>query len=554
MKPGISPRILEVLETAAKAMPASMALESAFDGGEAYTVEDQLRLGASLAETEADRGSLQDALRQLRASYRGLTARAAPDCVFVKNTKFYAYLTLLPLSGLGKSVMLEHLWEALAEAEVVKGIDRAAVASAYEKAAGRRELIWNLRVARGTLAERGADARLEFAVRVIDHRRLFGEAPGKRSSVRDMVEPVEPSRVLAKHVPSQGGKGGILVTGKKLPAPHGRELPFNMGGRLRLNEKTGDLVSYGAGCLVLARSVLDVVPVLQRDAADGSVWNSPERRIEHDGGVYLRGSVVGPGRIVARDAYVDGDLVDVDVQVEGDLWVGGTLSSPSGAGVRSGGRVQARNVDRVLIDALGPVTVLEEARGSRIRSADSVQLGADGRGAVLSGELEAMNRVTVGTAGSEPGPGVTLIAGSSRLAEERIEELGREDRRREERLAELAREKERVLGSILGEAVLAPDRQHEYREIVRREGEELKARRVIHAGRERLRALAQSSGPARVEVLKRFLPPGRVRVGPAEIEMNAPLEASRFALGADGRVEVASLRATTRTQRIKPGS
>lgn len=552
MKPAIPSRILDLMEEAAAIMPPSVRPESTFDGAEAFSLEDQVRLAVSLAEDEADRSKLQEFLSRLRGAYRSIAARSVGEAAFVKNTKFYAYLTILPVAAVGKSISLDQVFGELEGNEVLKRVDRHAVESAYKKVVARREMIWELRVAKGVLPERGEDARLEFLIRYLDHASLFGAPGPDRRSIRDSLEPVGPYQVLAKVHPAQPGKSGVLVSGKKLPAPHGRDLQVPLGGNVRISSKTGDLIALEHGCVVLTRDGLEVVPFLLRDASAGPIWVSREageNRIEFAGSVYIHGPTCGPGRIRARDLYVEGDLTDIDLEVERDLFVRGTISGGTRSAIRAGGRVQATQASGARIDALGPVTILESARDVHIRSADAITVAAEGRGALESGELEATNRITAGTVGRADGRGVSLWVGTSGIVADRLTELERQDRRHEERLQAVLKEKEKVLGLLAGASVLDASRQEVYLGLLKQETAELDSRRAVKLELDRLRAATEPTGRARIEVLRKIYPPTQVRIGAASTTVETEESAPRFALDDVGRIEVRHGKRTTRAHK-----
>lgn len=549
MKPVIPPRLRALLEEAGALLPQSMRLESIFDGGEAYSVEDQLRLAISLSETEVQRQALNRILIGVQRICRELQSRLAADAMFVRSTKFYAYLTLLPTPAMGRLIELRDVFAEIDRHEVVRGLDRAAVEAAFRKVAVRHELIWELRVAQGQLPEAGTDARLEFAVRTLDHAALFGDAVGPRRSLRDSLEPVTPYQVLASIRPSEPGRSGVLVSGKKLPAMPGRDLPFHLGVRVRHSEQTGELVATEEGCVVVNGTSVEVVPFLIRDPARGSTWVSPDGRdpaIHFRGSVCVHGPLQGPGSLQARDAYIEGDLVNVDARIERDLYVAGRVVDSR---IRAGGRVHAAAAERSSIDALGSLRITEHAAEVRLRSADSISIGSDGRGGLDSGEVEAMNRIVAGRVGRPGGPGTTLSVGSSGLVAELLYELVETDVRLEASLRALAEEKERFLARHGPPPTQSPDHQEAYMQILRREVAEIEARRDSGAALNRLRSLTLPLAPGRIDVLRVFHPPGRVRVGPAHSTIDQPLDAPRFLLGADGALEFRTVRTTARTRK-----
>ncbi len=556
MKPVIPPRVAELVEEAARALPGEVKPESTFDGADVFSVEDQIRLGISLAETDEKRLELQALLTRLKAAYRGMGGRAIRDVAFVNNTKFYAYLTLLPGTGLGKSIRLEDLFDLLKESDVTKGLESDAVKKAFDKAANRHELVWNLRVAKGVLPERGQDARLEYLVRYLDHAAIFGEDTMPPRPIGDTLEPVEPHQVLARVHSAETGKGGILVTGKRLTAPPGRELETRLGPGVRLSRRTGDLVAQQSGCLVVTPSGVDVTPMLRRDATAGPIWTTDSAdlpAIEFAGSVFVRGGVTGPGRIRARDVFVDGDLVGVDVEVERDVYVHGAIVGSPGFSVRAGGCVKAREARGARIDALGPVTLRDVLDASEIRSADTIRIGTDGRGLFLSGRVEAMNRIFASIAGSESGgAGVSFVAGVSAFLDERMTSLQAALRKNDDRLRELLRQKVSCMGEVIDPGALAPERQDQYLTLLRLETAALELQRTMQTELERLRAASRPTGPPRVDVRRRFHPPGHVRIGTSERTVDTGLDGPRFLLGRDATVIIDRVRPPTALRRTEP--
>lgn len=224
-------------------------------------------------------------------------------------------------------VPVQKIREALAKEGVVDGIDDAAI-ELVAGAPSKEEVL----VAKGTPAQDGEDAKLEFFFPEAMRDNAPLEIEGGRVDYREMVfiPMVNPGDLLAKKTPATPGQSGRAVTGKEIPAAAGKNLDLIPGKNVALSEDKLELTAKVGGQPLREKNKLSVTPlfVVPKDL-DYSVGN-----VSFNGSVSIKGCV----------------LSGFSVKATGDVEIGSTVE---GAFVEGGGRVTLKGGVRARSTIIG---------------------------------------------------------------------------------------------------------------------------------------------------------------------------------------------------------
>jgi uncharacterized protein (DUF342 family) len=153
------------------------------------------------------------------------------DPLQVSEDKLSAYLTVHPPSESGRMLTMELVEELFAHQGIVHGIQWKTIEQVLNDVASANEPVYNAVIAKGTVAERGEDARIELKFQseqiagAIDER--LGDIDYKE---RGTIQNVKAGDLLAVKVPPAPGKEGVDVFGDIITAEPGMDkdlLPAN---------------------------------------------------------------------------------------------------------------------------------------------------------------------------------------------------------------------------------------------------------------------------------------------------------------------------------------
>ncbi len=370
--------------------------------------------------------------------------RDAELSIAVGRDEMHATLTLTRAYG-GKPVTRADVDEALAEHNVVHGLDRKAIDAAL--AAGECE---PRVIARGEPPENGEDARFESLIkdtgptgpRIDDN----GLADYRELGTFVTVEPGDP---LMRRIPPTPGRGGLNVHGLVVPPKPGKDTHFSgaLKGAVTQPEDPDLLVAEIGGVPVILPDGVMVDPLIQVDAIDLSTGN-----LDFDGSVSVRGDVVSGSRIRATgEVRIGGTLEGATIETPGAVTVTGGVvgqgATGEGAGtgstarIRCGGTLTARFIANAIVDVGEDVVVSNGITHSRISAKRRIVVGtrSSQKSQVVGGELKAGELVQAAILGSPASITTRILVGHDPETRSAHEHLQRQRRANEQKRQDLGR-------------------------------------------------------------------------------------------------------------------
>ncbi len=277
-------------------------------------------------------------------------------------------------------------------------------------------------IAQGVKPKPGADARIEFEIRINSDARPTNSG-GSRVDYRNIqtFSAVKEGSVIARRIPPEPGKSGLTVTGEPVDAPMGKDLALPKGKNTRINEDNTQLIAEKTGIICSEGSIVHVEELLSvKGDVDYGVGNikytgnvlisgnvHPGFSVETEGDIHIAGDVES-ARVISRNGMV---TIDKGIIGKGDTYVYGK------EGVHVGFAQEANlNTDGVL--TVEKYILHCECCCNEFKAAKH-------NTGVIGGILKAYKSIDAGNIGNEKGIStvVSIVNKIKIVAENRILEL-----------------------------------------------------------------------------------------------------------------------------------
>lgn len=317
-----------------------------------------------------------------------------------------ALLDITPAYG-GQAASVADVMAALAQAEVVYGIDQAAVAKACQ--AGQCSA---LVVARGTLPEDGQDASFETLVPdTVEREPKVGEDGLIDYREHGIIPVVAAGTALMRHTPATRGVDGRTVKGRELPAKPGHEAAFasKLDGAEVSRDDPNLLVASVSGQPVRVACGVNVEPILRVKEVNMASGN-----IHFDGTVHVSGEVVQGMKVQASgDIVVDGIVDGGVLEAGGNIQVAGGVIAH--ARLTAGAAVNARFAQGVSITAGTLIAIGDAALDCELQSLNQIIIGTNApeRGRLVGGSATAAMLLRTPLLGSNKAGATRVVMGSN---------------------------------------------------------------------------------------------------------------------------------------------
>jgi hypothetical protein len=330
----------------------------------------------------------------------------------------------------------EHLLERIRAGGITFGLDDNSIRRCLARAEGR-DKVQIMEIARGREAENGQDGKLEFYVQPSSEEARYTKDASGRVNYHELnlIENVSAEQEVARLLPPQPGVAGSNVMGEVLPSRGGEPARIRPGHGLRVGGNGDVFIAEIAGRMVNNGDTLEISQQFEvRGNVDFSVGN-----IDFVGKVVVTGEVLDDFSVrAAMGLEVHGPVGNCKLESGGDVMLGGGMAGKTKGSIKAGGKVHAKYLNEVHVEAGGSVTVDREAFNSSIRTTGAFY--ATG-GKILGGEVIALKGIEAGTAGSELGVPTKLVTGVDFRSGERARAVAEE-------MAKLDKEIERVSSAI----------------------------------------------------------------------------------------------------------
>lgn len=323
---------------------------------------------------------LESSLEKIRADYDpSLDGKIKLE--FAEN-KTEAYITVTPPKIGGKRVTFDDIWELLNQ-ENIKNVDEEAIRKSLKyHAFHKRNLI-----AKGVPLEHTGKAA------------YFAYQYGKEEAVAEdelektiIFDEVQPGQLIFYKVPPTYGKGGVAVTGEKIPPLPGKDIKITAGRNIIISEDGTKGYALARGYVSWEDDTVSIEKIKEIEGnADFMVGD-----INFKGKVYIHGYVSDDIKIKATgNIRVEGKVEDADLESEGNIYVKqGIVGISNRREIKAKGNILAESMEKLTVTAEGNVIIEKNIINCDI-TANKVIIIESGsrieRGKIVAREVEAPN-------------------------------------------------------------------------------------------------------------------------------------------------------------------
>ncbi len=298
-------------------------------------------------------------------------------------------------------ITFEEVMESLQAAEVVFGIDQAAIQKALES----KSYNTPVRVALGRVPERGAHSSFNYNFDTsTQHKPKEGSDGHIDYKDINFIQNTEKGSVLATKTPHTIGIPGINVRGKEIKGPDGRDIPFNSGVNTQVSADGLSLIATASGVIQYQHGKVSVMDVMSLNSdIDHTVGN-----IDCRGSLRVSGGIkAGYKVVVDGDLEVGGNVEDAEIHVKGNVMIKGGFFGEGTGLLVAGGDVVLKFAEGQRITAGNEVQVGGEIVNCRVEAGERVVVKGS-RGKIIGGTVRARREIRAAVFGSEAGTATEL--------------------------------------------------------------------------------------------------------------------------------------------------
>jgi len=257
-----------------------------------------------------------------------------------------------------------------------------------------------VQVARGQPAVGGEDGRLDMLVNPSSEKARYRQDEQGKIDYHEtyLIENAYAGKDIAIIRPPTRGTLGKDIFGNILPTSDGAPFSIRLGSNVELDEKSGHIKAQIDGRVVFENNVISVVDqyVIEGDVAL-SIGN-----VNFVGEVTVRGNVLDDFTIRGKKAInIAGDVGAAKLMSDGDITIRGGVAGKGRSLLKSqNGWVRSKYLNNTRVESYKGVAARNEIVNSRIYTSGPVLIP---RGAIISGEVTALQGVEAHTLGSTLG-------------------------------------------------------------------------------------------------------------------------------------------------------
>ncbi|MBW4083271.1 DUF342 domain-containing protein [Paenibacillus sp. S150] len=365
-------------------------------------------------------------------------------------------------------------------------------------------------IAIGQPSVNGTDGRVMFTVDLEEDRKPQEMADGK-VDYKDLVRlhNVRKGQLIAKIIPPEPGKPGIMVTGEELPFKPGKEAHFKVGKNVLVDQEETAMYAAIDGLVTLTdKGKINVFPVFEVNGdVDYSTGN-----IDFVGTVVIRGNVLtGFSVKSAGDIRVVGGVEGAELISGGSIEITGGIIGYNKGLVSAGKNVKVSFIQDGNVVAGEDIIVSQSVMHSNIRAGHDV-LCNGAKGLIVGGIVQAGERVVARTIGNTMSTATAIEVGVVPELRNEINELRVELRHLLEN-EDKTNKALYLLNQLANNGQLSPDKMALRVKLNATKQSHMREEKKIKERVLEIEKLLEDTGRARVEVIKTIYGGSKIVIG-----------------------------------------
>ncbi len=328
-----------------------------------------------------------------------------------------ARITILPPPSADKKfVTVDDLRNAMGKYNIVYGVNQnllMEISAKITQMAADKNLndMIEADIAHGTHPHPGQDSHVEyFFEKDHSHTQELTEDEEGRVNYKagKKINNVKKGDLLVRKKPAVPGKPGRTVNGKEVPPPPPKDIVLSYGkGVLPGVDNPDEFYADEDGHVAMKEGRVTVQPVYEvKGDVDMTVGN-----IDFFGTVVVNGDVKDGFKINAGgDLMVRGVVEGADLQVEGNLTIGGGVTGNDKAHIRCKGNAQIKYIQNATVEVSGNLGVKQSILHSKITCDHTITV-AGAKGMIVGGPVIARRELTAALIGNKLATPTEIIVG-----------------------------------------------------------------------------------------------------------------------------------------------
>lgn len=325
--------------------------------------------------------------------------------LFVGRDAMSAWMFALPPLFSGPELDTETLREALA----AKGINSGLLEHRLTALAHSPKYFTLLQIAAGTPAVDGEDGR------IVDHynREVEIHLTVKDDNTIDYkdlgwLQTVEEENVICDILPPTPGTAGLNVLGGEVKGRDGHPAKAPKGQNTHLNPEGTALLATKGGVLSFAGQRFRVDPLL---IIHGNV-DTATGNLDSVGDILIHGDIQEGFTVQATgNITVQGMVEGAQVLAGGNIQVGRGMNGNAHGQMEAKGDVRCKFIENATVTA-GGLIQCDTIINSTVSSDERIEVKT-GRGAIIGGNITALDRIDAATIGNQSNRGMVITLGST---------------------------------------------------------------------------------------------------------------------------------------------
>ncbi|OKP79046.1 polymerase [Paenibacillus sp. P3E] len=389
-------------------------------------------------------------------------------------------------------------------------------------------------IAIGQPSVNGTDGRVVLTVDLEEDRKPLEMADGK-VDYKDLVRlhNVLKGQIIAKVIPPQPGKTGMMVTGEELPSKPGKEAHFKVGKNVLVDQEETAMYAAIDGLVTLTdKGKINVFPVYEVNGdVDYSTGN-----IDFVGTVVIRGNVLTGFTVKsAGDIRVVGGVEGAELISGGSIEITGGIIGYNKGLVSAGKNVKVSFIQDGNVVAGEDVIVSQSVMHSNIRAGKDVLCNGT-KGLIVGGVVQAGERVVARTIGNTMSTATAIEVGVVPELRNEINELRQELRHLLEN-EDKTNKALYLLNQLANNGQLSPDKVALRVKLNATKQSHMRDEKKIKERVLEIEKMLEDTGRARVEVIKTIYGGSKIVIGRYTRFVKDPTERVTF-IYSDGDISM----------------
>lgn len=347
-----------------------------------------------------------------------LVSEVGDILIGISHDSMEAYLHLTPLTEMYAFDHGEILTMLKAEG-IVHGVEEDRIIALVQNINLTQFPVAHERIARGTPAKAGVDAKIVYHFKLDRELRLVEDEDGNIDYKElGLINNVCKGDLLAEKIPLVLPESGMDIYGNEIKGASAKDTGLVAGNNVRMSEDRMSCYAELDGQVFLKRMMIQVSPIYEvPHDVDLTTGN-----ITFNGSVVVYGSVLSGFAIKAKDnVTIFGVVESANIVAGGNIFIKRGIKGGEKAVIQCKGDLTVKFIESAKVECHGNLLVETSIINADVTCFSKVNLDR-GKGQIVGGHVRGIMGIACVEAGSKLGVQTRLTTGDKFIVKERIDE------------------------------------------------------------------------------------------------------------------------------------